>query len=114
VSKRNRRPTTSPIRAEIKEAVPFIAEKLGMPSGTVVVSRHENRFIDGTPWSMQTSFFPMEFVERGAERLTRPSHLEEGAVQYLADSLGLHQLGYRDWIAVRSPNATETDFFRLP
>ncbi len=36
---------------------------------TPVVSRHQERFIDGTPWSLQTSFYPMSLVERGAPRL---------------------------------------------
>jgi GntR family transcriptional regulator len=114
VSEAQRTPTTSPIRVEIQEAAPDIAEKLGKPPGSVVVSRHETRYIDGTAWSMQTSFYPMEFVERGAVRLTHPSNIEEGAVRYLADILGVHQNGYRDWVVVRAPDAIEADFFRLP
>ena len=48
----------------------------------------KERYIDGTPWSMQTSFYPMEFVERGAVRLTTPEDIEEGTVQYLAEHPG--------------------------
>ncbi len=114
VSERNRKPTTSPIQVEIQEAVPEIAEKLGRPTGTEVILRHEKRFIDGTPWSMQTSFYPMEFADRGAEKLSRPRNIDEGAVQYLADKLHIYQVGYRDWFVVRAPDPTETDFFRLP
>jgi GntR family transcriptional regulator len=113
-SRRNRTPTTGPIQVEIREASPDIAGQLGRPGGTVVVSRHEKRFIDGKPWSMQTSFYPMEFLQRGAVRLTSPFDIEEGTVQYLADTLHLHQAGYRDWLVVRAPEANETDFFRLP
>ena len=113
VSEGNRKPTTSRIRVEIQEAAPDIAEKLGQPLGSVVVSRHEKRYIDGTPWSLQTSFYPMEFMERGAVRLTRPDDIEEGTVRYLAEELGIHQNGYRDWIVVRAPDPYETDFFRL-
>ena len=111
---KKRTPTTSRIRVEIQEAAPEIAEKLGKPPGSVVVSRHEKRYIDGTPWSMQTSFYPMEFVDRGAARLTRPDDIEEGVIQYLADMLGIHQNGYRDRIVVRAPDTDETAFFRLP
>lgn len=114
VSGRKRTPTTSRIRVEIQEAAPDIAEKLGKPPGSVVISRHEQRYIDGTPWSMQTSFYPMEFVDRGAVRLTHPDDIEKGTVRYLAEKLGIHQNGYRDWVVVRSPDANETDFFRLP
>ena len=72
VSQGNRKPTTSRIRVEIQEAVPDIAEKLGKPTGGVVVSRHEKRYIDGTAWSLQTSFYPMEFVDRGAVKAHAP------------------------------------------
>jgi len=114
VTEQNKKPTTSPIQVEIQEASHDIAEKLGRPDGTVVILRHEKRFIDGTPWSMLTSFYPMEFVDRGAVRLTSPFDIEEGTVQYLADTLRIHQVGYRDWLAVRAPDASEADFFRLP
>ena len=40
--------------------------------------------------------------------------LPEGTVRYLADSLGLRQVGYRDWITVRAPDATEASFFNVP
>jgi len=114
VSERNRKPTTGDLQIEIQKAAPDIAQKLEKPHGTVVVGRHERRFIDGTPWSMQTSFYPIEFVDRGAVRLVRPDNIEEGTVRYLADTLHIRQGGYRDWLIVRAPDANETDFFRLP
>jgi GntR family transcriptional regulator len=40
--------------------------------------------------------------------------IKGGTVQYLADSLGLRQVGYRDWIRVRAPDTTEAAFFNLP
>jgi GntR family transcriptional regulator len=114
VSKRNRKADVSPIQVEMQEASKDVAAGLGIHVGAEVVSRHERRYIDGTPWSMQTSYYPMEFVDRGAKRLRRTGNIEEGTVQYLADSLHIRQVGYRDWITVRAPNATEADFFRLP
>ena len=63
---------------------------------------------------MLTSYYPLEFVDRGAERLRSPRHISEGTVQYLADKLHIRQVGYRDWITVRAPNAAEADFFKLP
>lgn len=113
VSSKKRTPTTSEIQIEIQKSSPEVARMLGRPSGTVVISRHERRFIDRTPWSMQTSFYPMEFVQRGAVRLTSPENIEEGTVRYLADTLRIHQVGYRDWLAVRAPDANETEFFKL-
>jgi GntR family transcriptional regulator len=63
---------------------------------------------------MQTSYYPMEFADRGADRLRSARNINEGTVQYLADALRIHQVGYRDWITVRAPNPTEEDFFKLP
>ena len=90
---RKRTPTTSDIQIEIQEASHDVAEKLGIPVGAVVVSRHERRFLDDTPWSMLTSFYPMDFVMRGAVRLTSPEDITEGTVKYLADTLGIRPDG---------------------
>jgi GntR family transcriptional regulator len=114
VSKRNRKPSLSPLQVEIQQASEDVATGLWIPKGTEVISRHERCFIDGTPWSMQTSYYPMEFADRGAERLRRAGSIEGGTVKYLADTLKIRQTGYRDWITVRPPNATEADFFKLP
>jgi GntR family transcriptional regulator len=91
-----------------------MAAALGISKGAEVISRHERRLIDGTPWSMQTSYYPMEFADRGAERLRSARNIGEGTVQYLADTLHIRQVGYRDRITVRAPNPFEADFFRLP
>jgi GntR family transcriptional regulator len=114
VSSRKRTPTASDIHIEIQKASSDVAGKLGMTADTVVVSRHERRYLDGTPWSMQTSFYPMDFVARGAVRLTIPEDIGEGTVKYLADTLGVHQMGYRDWLLVRAPDNNEAQFFKLP
>jgi GntR family transcriptional regulator len=114
VSEKDRKPSTSPLTVEIQEASEDVAAGLWILQGTEVISRHERRFIDGTPWSMQTSFYPMDFADRGAERLRSARNIGEGTVQYLADTLHIHQVGYRDWITVRAPNTTEVDFFKLP
>jgi GntR family transcriptional regulator len=114
VSERNRGASASPIQVEIQEASGDIARGLWITDGTEVISRHERRFVDDIPWSMQTSFYPMELADRGARMLMRPAHIGQGTVQYLADTLTIRQVGYRDWITVRTPNATEADFFKLP
>ena len=68
-----------------------------------VVSRHERRYIDDIPWSLQTSFYPMDFATKGATRLLMAEDIQEGTVRYLAESLGVRQVGYRDWITARAP-----------
>jgi GntR family transcriptional regulator len=114
VSKEGRTPSSTAPQVEIQNAMSAVAVELRLSEGTQVVSRHEKRYIDGTPWSMQTSFYPLGFALQGADRLLRADNIEEGAVHYLGVTLGLKQVGYRDLITVRAPNAAEADFFKLP
>ena len=78
-----------------------------------VVSRHESRYIDGMPWSLQTSFYPMDFVTNGATHLLMAEDIREGTVHYLAESIGVRQVGFRDWITARVPDSNEQAFFGL-
>ncbi len=96
------------------EDAAIVAPELQITDASGVVSRHQERSIDGTPWSLQTSFYPMRFVQLGAFRLLQPGNIDEGTVDYLRDSLGIKQAGYRDQIIVRAPNENETRFFKLP
>lgn len=114
VESTGRTPTTSEPRVEVQRATPSIADALRITEGDQVVSRHQQRFIDGTPFSLQTSFYPMSLVQRGAARLIEATDIPEGTVAYLADTLGIKQTGYRDSIAVRVPNENEAGFFRIP
>lgn len=98
----------------IEKATEPMATELGLPEGTSVVSRHQQRYIDGTPWSLQTSFYPMDLVQKGAVRLIQAGDISEGTVNYLRKSAGVKQAGYRDTITVRAPDMNETVFFRLP
>jgi GntR family transcriptional regulator len=109
-----RLPTTTDPRVEIQEATGVVAAELQIEDGASVVSRHQQRFIDDTPWSLQTSFYPMSLVERGAGRLIQARNISEGVVAYLGAKLQLTQVGYRDTITVRAPDTNETTFFRLP
>ena len=63
---------------------------------------------------MQTSFYPRSFALKGAERLLDNKDIEEGTVEYLKGTLGLTQIGYRDWITGPAPNTGEVGFFGLP
>ena len=113
VSKYGRDPSSSGVVVEIQKANAGIAAELGLPEGAQVVSRHQKRYIDETPWSMQTSFYPMGLALK-ADGLLSAGDIEQGAVRYLADTLGLRQVAYRDWITVRAPDANEMRFFNLP
>jgi GntR family transcriptional regulator len=105
---------TSDPRVEVQQANAATADALRIKEGDQVVSRHQQRFIDGTAFSLQTSFYPMSLVQRGATRLIQATDLQEGTVLYLANTLGIKQAGYRDSIQVRPPDENEASFFRLP
>jgi GntR family transcriptional regulator len=109
-----RAPTVSRPRAEIRLASGVIQSELGLAEGSSVVSRHQRRFIDGTAWSLQTSFYPIKLVERGAMRLIQAPNIDEGTVAYLREELGIRLAGYRDKITVRPPGTDEAKFFGLP
>ncbi len=79
-----------------------------------MVSRHQQRFIDGLPYSLQTTFYPMRLVELGAIRLIQAEDIAEGAVGYIKQAIGIEQVGWRERIVVRVPDANETAFFSLP
>jgi GntR family transcriptional regulator len=114
LSERHRKPSTTTPKVEVQAARPAITRRLRLPKDAQVVSRHEERYIDDIPWSFQTSFYPMDFVVNGAPRLLMAEDITEGAVSYLAATLGLKQVGYRDWITARSPDANEQNFFGIP
>lgn len=92
----------------------MVARALRLDEDAQVVSRHQRRFIDDTPWSLQTTFYPMSLVQRGATRLILPTDMTKGALDYLAKECDIKQVGYRDTIAVRPPDETEVRFFKLP
>jgi GntR family transcriptional regulator len=113
VSAEHRKPRVTTPRVEVQAPPEVIARRLRVPTSTQVVSRHEQRFIDDVAWSMQTSFYPMEFITRGATRLLTAEDIEGGAVRYLGRALGLEQVGYRDWITARNPDPNEQMFFGI-
>jgi GntR family transcriptional regulator len=113
VRKRQRRPSNALPRIEMHQAVEALARDLQITPGTTVVSRLQLRYIDDRPWSMQTTFYPFALVERGATRLVLPENIEPGAVRYLENELKVKEVGWRETIIVRAPDADESDFFQL-
>jgi GntR family transcriptional regulator len=109
-----RDPATTEPRVEIQRATAAVADALRIEEGGQVLSRHYQRFIDGVPFSLQTSFYPMSLILEGATRLIEAKDIREGTVAYLSEKLGVKQAGYRDSIEVRPPDGTEATFFRIP
>ena len=99
---------------EVKTAPDWVAERLRISPEEEVVVRHQPFHIGSIPWSLQTTFYPMDLVERrDATRLLRPHDIKEGTVKYLK-TRGLEQCGSRLRILVRVPNEEEARFFGMP
>jgi GntR family transcriptional regulator len=114
VEKSGRKPTSSEPRVGIRQADAMLADALRIEEGAPIVSRQQQRFIDGTPWSRQTTYYPKSLADRGAEKLLVATDISGGTVAYLARECGIKQDSYRDSIAVRPPDDAEAAFFKLP
>jgi GntR family transcriptional regulator len=106
---------------KVKDTTPRVEIHLGSAApelgrdqtAETVISRHQDRQIDGQPYSMETSFYPKEYADEAAD-LGKVGDIKEGTVVYLRNALGIKQAGYRDKIIVRPPDPQEATFFRLP
>ena len=61
---------------------------------------------------MQTTYYPLDFITRGATRLLEARDIDGGVVDYLR-SLNIDQVGWRDMFILRPPDAAERGFFGL-
>ena len=77
-----------------------------------MVIRHQERFIDDDLWSMQTSYYPMTFVEQGASKLLAVKDITEGTRSYLEEAIGVKEIGSHDTMTVRAPSPDEAETFR--
>lgn len=102
-----------PPRVEVQNASERLAEALRIEPGTPVVCRHQERYIDRKPWSLQSSFYPMSFVQRGATLLLQATDIEIGVVAYLREQLGIEQVGCIDALVARLADAGEIKFFKI-
>jgi len=113
IREKHRTPTNSVPRVEVVAAAASIASLLGIPVGSQVVGRSQDRYIDGIPWSRQTAFYLMDFITKGATKLLMAQDIEEGAGRYLDEEIGVRQTGYRDWITGRLATEEEQAFFGI-
>ena len=88
-------------RVEVQKARDRDRQGTADRAGDSVVSRHQQRFIDGVPSSLQTSFYPMQFVLDGAVDLLQAADIRTGVTAYVEETLGIEQVGYRDRLTVR-------------
>lgn len=106
------RPT--PPKVEVQPCPPEIAARLWVNPGSQVISRSQERKVQGVLWSLQSSFYPLEWVTRGATQLLMAEDIPQGTIRYLAETLGLSQAGYRDTFTGRLADDTEQKLFGLP
>jgi GntR family transcriptional regulator len=107
-------PRKSTPSVERMEAPDYVASRLLVMPGDHVVRRYQEFWVDQMPWAIQTTFYPLALVERGAKDLLRAADLPDGELAYIADSTGLERCGYRVRILFRKPTADEARFFQLP
>jgi GntR family transcriptional regulator len=100
-------------KVEVQVPPVEVGRRLRVAQTAQVISRHQLRYVDNIPWSLQTSFYPMDFITRGATRLLLAEDIVEGTVVYIGKVLDIKQVGYRDWITARSPDPNERTFFGL-
>jgi GntR family transcriptional regulator len=112
VAASDRSPSTEEPRVGIRKASPAVARLLQIPEGADVIIRHQDQYVDGLPWSLETSHYPRSLLVR-APRLLDSSNIEEGTVAYMREC-GIQQVGYRDAIEWRVPDDDETAYFDLP
>ncbi len=114
VEESGRKPDVTVPRVEVQRASGRVASHLGLAEGAMVISRYQERSIDETPWSLQTTFYPMEWVTRGAARLLVAENITDGIIKYVEDILGVRQVGLHDLITARVADSHEIVFFDLP
>lgn len=102
------------LTVEPRFAVGIVATLLQVKQGTGVILRQKRRYIDNRPWSLETSYYPMKYIDQGAALLRSKSDIEQGVVAYLNEKLGVRQMGFRDHIVVRAPDDDEARYFQLP
>jgi GntR family transcriptional regulator len=102
-------PTTD-FRLAIEPASDVVAEALRIEPGASTVIRSVLRYVDGTPWSIQNTWYPMDIAE--GTRILDPRDIEEGTTRYLA-GLGHDQIGYWDQWETRMPTPDEARRLQL-
>lgn len=81
-----------------------VAERLRVAEAEAVVVRRSIRKVDGVPWSIQDSSYPMDIAQECG--LMVPHDLPEGTIRAMAEH-GHVEIGHRDEITTRMPSPEE-------
>ncbi len=103
VMKTGREPTTS-FTMRIEGADQEVATRLKIEADGLVCIRDVTRYVDDEPWSVQTSYYPMDIAQ--ASGLATPHDIAQGTVRAMADA-GFVEVGYVDTITARMATPEE-------
>jgi GntR family transcriptional regulator len=92
------------IEVSIVEPTAEVAKRLQLEAGQLVVTRRRVRYLDGEPFNINDSFFPLDLVRDTP--IMRPESIPEGANEVLA-GLGYRQERAIDELYVRMPTPDE-------
>jgi GntR family transcriptional regulator len=101
--------TTARFQAETVLAPPDVASLLGIGEADQVILRRSRQHVDGKPWCLVVSYYPMD-IALGTE-LETARRLSASSSQVLA-RLDHEVVRYTDSISARMPDPIETGFFR--
>jgi GntR family transcriptional regulator len=87
-----------------------VAHRLRVGEGEAVLIRRMSRFVDGQPWSIQDSSYPMDIAQECG--LLVPHDIPRGTVRAMADH-GHVEVGYVDEVTTRMPTPDETRMLEL-
>jgi GntR family transcriptional regulator len=87
-----------------------VAQRLAVEEGEAVVVRRMIRYVDGEPWSIQDSAYPMDIAQQCG--LLVPHDIPRGTVAQMADH-GHVEIGHVDEITTRMPTPEEAQTLNL-
>ncbi len=104
VGQQGRKPSQT-FDMRVAPATATIAQRLGVEEGDLVVVRRVFRRVDGEPWSVQDSSYPMDIAQECG--LLVPQDIPRGTVRVMAEH-GYVEVGYVDEITARMPTPDES------
>lgn len=88
----------------MKSASPELAARLQVEEGDALVSRAITRYVDGQPFSLQDSYYPMDIAQECG--LLTPHDVPGGVIRAMA-AKGHTEIGYVDELTTRMPRPDE-------
>jgi GntR family transcriptional regulator len=101
--------TSARFQAETVPAPADVARHLGIAEGDQVILRRSRQHVDGKPWCLVISYYPMD-IAVGSE-LETSRRLSVGSTKALTQ-LGHEVVRYGNSISARMPDPIEQGFFR--